>query len=101
MTKKDESNLKLSFRGGNNKEYYFTNFSSLREFFRRIYYGEILIPAAEREQDEFDNMLKMLKNYERRKGSKYDKLKEDLLINAKNLYDGRGMIIKAFNDKIK
>ena len=31
---------KLGFRGGNNKDYDFTNFSSLRELFRAIYYGE-------------------------------------------------------------
>ena len=29
---------KLGFRGGNNKDYDFTNFSSLRELFRAIYY---------------------------------------------------------------
>ena len=46
--------LKLGFRGGNNKDYDCTNFSTLREFFRIIYYGEILIPAAE--QDDFDEM---------------------------------------------
>ena len=30
--------LKLGFRGGNNKNYNFTNFSPLKEFFRKIYY---------------------------------------------------------------
>ena len=42
---------KHSFRGGNNKDYDFTNFISLRELFRAIYYGENLIPVVEREQD--------------------------------------------------
>ena len=41
---------KLGFTGDNKKEYDFTNFSCLREFFRAIYYGKILIPAVEREQ---------------------------------------------------
>ena len=45
---------KLNFKGGNNIDYDFTNFKPLRELFRAIYYGEILISAAEREQDEFD-----------------------------------------------
>ena len=54
---------KLGFRGDNNKDYDFTNFSSLRELFRAIYYGEILIPAAEREQDDFDDVLEKLKDY--------------------------------------
>ena len=30
---------KLDFTGGNKKDYDFTNFSSLRELFRAIYYG--------------------------------------------------------------
>ena len=50
------SYLELGFRGGNNKDYNFTNFSPLRELFRRIYFGEILISAAERKQDNFDKM---------------------------------------------
>ena len=54
---------KIGFRGGNNKDYDFINFSSLRELFRAIYYGEILIPAIEREQDNFNDMIKILKPY--------------------------------------
>ena len=92
--------LKLRYRGGNKKEYDFTNFIPLREFFRRTYYGEILIPVTERKKDEFDDMLEILKNYKPRQDSKYNKLKEDLLINAKKFYDGRRMIIKAFKDKL-
>ena len=64
---------KLGFRGGNNKDYDFTNFSSLRERFRTIYDGEILIPAVEREQDDFDDMLQKIKDYKPRKDSKYYK----------------------------
>ena len=37
---------KLNFRGGNNIDYDFSNFSPLIELFRRIYYGEILVPGA-------------------------------------------------------
>ena len=57
---------KLSFTGGNKKDYDFTNFSSLRELFRTIYYGEILIPGGEREQDEFNESLRLLKEYRAR-----------------------------------
>ena len=49
---------KLSFIGANKKCYDFTNFSCLRELFRTIYYGEILIPGAERDQDEYNESLK-------------------------------------------
>ena len=45
-------------------------------------------------------MIDILKKYKPRKDSKYYKLKQDLLINAKNLYDRRDMIIKAFKGKI-
>ena len=91
---------KLSFRGGNNKDYDFTNFSSLRELFNAIYYGKILIPGAEREQNEFDDMTDILKTYRPRKDSKYYKLKQDLLINEQNFYDGREMIVNTFKNKI-
>ena len=91
---------KLYFKGGNKVDYDFTNFSSLRKLFRTIYYGEILIAVAEREQENFDDMIKTLKSYRPRNDSKYYKLKQDLLINAQNVYDGRKMIIEAFKNKI-
>ena len=50
----------LYFKGGNKVDYDFTNFSSLRELFRAIYYGEILMPVAEREQNAFNDELKKL-----------------------------------------
>ena len=52
-------------------DYNFTSFSSLRELFRAIYYGEVLIQAVEREQDNFDDMIKISKDYRPRKHSKY------------------------------
>ena len=91
---------KLYFRGGNNKDYDFTNFSSLRELFSPICYGEILISAVEREQDNFDDMIKILKAYRPRKDSKYYGLKQDLVINAQNFYDEREMIIDGLKTKL-
>ena len=91
---------KLRFTGGNGKDYHSNSFSFLRELFRTIYYGEILIPGAEREQNNFDYVIKILNIYKLRKDSKYYKFKQDLLINAHNFYDGREMIIKAFENKI-
>ena len=73
---------KLGFKVGNKKDYDFTNFSSLRELFRAIYYGEILIPVVEREQDNFDDMIEILKAYKPKKDSKYYALKQDLANNA-------------------
>ena len=57
---------KPNFTAGNRKEYNFTNFSSLGELFKRVYYREILMPGAEREQDEFNESLKLLKEYKPR-----------------------------------
>ena len=45
---------KLNFQGGKDVDCNFTNFKSLRGFFRSTYYAEILIPAAEREQECLD-----------------------------------------------
>ena len=56
------------------------------------------MPAVEKEQDDFDEMFEFLKEYKPRKDSEYNKFKEDLLINVKNFYDRREMIIKAFRD---
>ena len=97
---------KLVFTRGNKKDYDFTNFGSLRQLLRAIYYGGILIPGAEREQDDFDNRFKKLERHRPKKDSKYNKLKYDLLINAKKkkiyiyIYKGRKMIIEAFKNKI-
>ena len=90
---------KLSFK---RVDYDFTNFSSLRELFRLIYYGEISIPVAEREQNDSDAIFKLLKNYKPRTDSKYKTLKDDILINAQNnFYDGREMAINAFKNIFK
>ena len=90
---------KPNFRGGNNVDYDFSNFRSLRELFRVIYYGEILIAAAEAEQDDFYYMLNKLESY-RASPAKYIAGRKIFLINAQNFYDGRKMIINAFKDKI-
>ena len=90
---------KLNFKGGNHVDYDFSNFRPLRELFRVIYYGDVIIPGAEREQNEFDDMLEIIKPYRPKKDSKYKKIKDDLVINAQKFYDRREMIINAFKDK--
>ena len=73
---------KLNFKGVNNVDYEFSNFRPLKELFRVIYYGNILISGAERDQDGFDDLLDRLRAYNRKK-PEYKKSKEVLLINAK------------------
>ena len=91
---------KLGFTEANKKDYDFVNFSSLRALSRTIYYGEILIPGPEREQNNFDDIIKILQDYKSRKNSKYYKLKQDLLINKQTSYDVREKIIEPFKNKI-
>ena len=55
--------------------------------------------AVEREQDNFDDMIKMLKDYKPIKPDNKEK-KEKLLINVQSFYDGREMIIEAFKNKM-
>ena len=69
---------KRSLKGGNNADYDFTNFTFLTELFITIYYGEILIPGVEREQNSFNDIIRILKAYRPRKSSKHYKLKQDL-----------------------
>ena len=58
-----------------------------------------MISAAEREQDEFDYAYEEIKKYKANK-PEYKKKKTDLLVNAKNFYERREMIISAFKNKI-
>ena len=90
---------KLYFKGGNKVDYDFTNFISLIELFKAIYHGKILIPGAEREQDEFNDKLNKLERY-RPRTFNFKNDKKSLLINGQNFDNGRKMIIKAFKDKI-
>ena len=90
---------KFDFRRDNNLEFYFSDYRSLKELFKAIYYRNLSIEDAEGMQDEFDGILGALKKYNPKK-SEYVTAKNNLLINAKNLFDGRKMIIDAFKNKI-
>ena len=52
---------KLNFKGGNNRDYDFSSCRPLKELFRTIYYRKILLGGAEREQENFDDLLSDLK----------------------------------------
>ena len=91
---------KLYLKGGNNVEYDLIEYRSLKEIFKAIYYRNIRIEKTERIQEEFDAVFGALEKYKPKKNSKYVKPREKLLINSKNFYDGRKMIIDAFKNKI-
>ena len=73
---------KLYLKGGNNSEYDFRDYKSLKEFFKAIYYTKITIEEAEAMQEEFNAVIGALEIYKPKK-SKYYQLKKRLLINAR------------------
>ena len=73
--------------------------STLLQLFKAIYYRDLSIDKAERKQDEFETHLTALEKY-RPRNLDYVTIREKLLTNVKNFYDGKEMIINAFKDKI-
>ena len=63
----------------------------LKPLLPRIYFGDILIPAVEREQDVFDTILEKLTKYKPRTKANIEDEKHTLT-SAENLYDEREMI---------
>ena len=90
---------KLSFKGGNNHDYDFSDYSPLKAFFRAICFRKLTIEEAERIQDEFNAALGVLEDYPA-KATKYKEYKKNLLINAKKIYGGREIIVNAFKKGI-
>ena len=90
---------KLSFKRDKYFGFDFSDYRSLKELFKGIYYRNISIDEKERIQDEYEAQLNALENY-RPRNPDYVKERKQLLNNAKEFYDGREMIINAFKDKI-
>ena len=68
---------KLYFKGGNNSEYGFTEYSPLLELSKAIFCLKISIERAEAIQEEFDAIIGALKKYKPQK-QKYKENKEKL-----------------------
>ena len=75
---------KLSFTGRNKVDYDFSDYKSLLELFKEIYYRRITIEEDEAIQEEFDGAMEKYKP----KKEPYIKKRGKLLINAQNFYDG-------------
>ena len=90
---------KLYLKGGNNVECDFSDYRSLKEFFKAICYRKITIEEAEAIQEECNAAFGALENYAPKK-EKYVSGRKGLLINAKKIYEGRQMIIDSFKNKI-
>ena len=89
----------LYFTGGNSFDYDFRSFKSVSELFKSIYNGHILIPAAAREQDDFEDRLNELKKYTPREGTDHYVKKEKFLNNVEKFYDGSKLVIEAFKKR--
>ena len=89
----------LCFKAYGSITFDFRDYRYLKELFRAIYHRHISIEDAERDKNEFEGTLNALERYDPRKPD-YKTARDSLLINAKNLYDGRKVIIDAFKNKI-
>ena len=58
---------KLHLKGGNNAEYDFSNYRSLKDFFKAIYYTKITIEETEAIQEEFNAVIAALEIYKPKK----------------------------------
>ena len=79
---------KLKIKGGNMKDYDFSDYKTFKELFRDLYYRNITIDEAESKQDIFNAVLHVLKNYSP-EHDKYVILKNNLVDNASKFYEGR------------
>ena len=89
----------LRMKPSSKNDFDFRIFMSLKPLFNKIYFGGVLIPAVEREQDVFDTILEKLKKHNLRAKANIED-KTDTLTRAQNFYDGREMIINAFKNKL-
>ena len=90
---------RLYFKASDMNEFDFRDFKTVKELFRAIYYRNLSIEDAETNKITFEGTLNVLKRYNPKKPD-YKTAKDNLLLNARNLYEGRGVIINAFKDKI-
>ena len=95
---KDVDYRKLIIRGGNNIKYNFSHFKTFNELFRELYYKNMTINDAEMKQNKFNSKLDALNNYSP-KTEKYIEAKDSLINSAKNYYERREKMIKAFKKK--
>ena len=82
---------KLDFKRHKNFGFEFSDYRSLKELFKGIYYRNISMEEAERIQDEYEAQLNALENYRPRKPDYVEKRKK-LLSNAKKKKKKKNMM---------
>ena len=63
VIQKDVDYRKLKIRSGNNIDYDFSDYKTLKELFRDLHYKKIAIDEVERKQDELNAVIGVLENY--------------------------------------
>ena len=99
IIQKNVNYRKLKIKGGNMKDYDFSDYRTFKELFRDLYYRTITIDEAESKQDEFNTVLHLLKKYSP-KHDKYVTLKNNLVDNVSKFYKGREKIIEGFKNGV-
>ena len=94
IIEKNVNYRKLKIKGGNMKEYDFSDYKTFKELFRDLYYRTVTIYEAESKQEEFNVVLHVLKKYNP-KHDKYVTLKNNLKDNASKFYKGKEKIIEG------
>ena len=83
--------------GGNKTLYDFSDFKTLKELFKDIYYGNMTIEKAGTKQEECDSVLNALSKYPP-KGKRCIEAKNNILDNAKNFYKERENVFEEFKN---
>ena len=92
VIQKDADYRKLKIIDGNRVEYDFTDYRTLKELLRDLYYEKLTIDDAEAYQIQFDTILYKLNKYSP-KNPKYINAKNNLVRNVDNFFEGRNKII--------
>ena len=96
---KDFGYRKLIIRDGNHATYDLSNYKTFKELYRDLHYKKMTKNDAEMKQNEFNSILDAL-NYYSPRTQNYIEAKYSLLNNAKNFYELKEKIIKAFKEGI-
>ena len=93
------SNKKYVIVSSNRTLYDFSVFKDLNSFVLDIYVGNISIEDAKKEQDELKSEIENLTDYNI-KDQKKKEQKQEILKNARQLFETRNKIIKAIEDSV-
>ena len=92
---RENKNKSLVCTHSNGTQYDFNKYRDVNQFGNDLYNGELLIDDARNEQYEMQILINKLKSYDTR--NKRKKIKDEVVANAKKLYNIRNDIINTFD----